>query len=69
MFTLATNDTIDFLVTTVTVIIVATFAVMIGEVTSVCYILKKYVNSSVLGLVDHWGRDPQMTNLLQLISL
>ena len=69
MFTLATNDTIDFLVTKVTAVIMATFAVMICEVTSVCYILKKYVNFSVLGLVDHWGQDPQMTNLLQLISL
>ena len=69
MFTLSTNDTIDFLVTKVTAVIMATFAVMISEVASVCYILKKYVNSSVLGLVDHWGHDPQMTNLLQLVSL
>jgi len=38
MFTLATNDTIDFLVTKVTAVIMATFAVMICEVASVCYI-------------------------------
>jgi len=47
----------------------ANFAAMISEVMSVCYILKKYIDSSLLGLVDHWGQDPQMTSLLQLLSL
>jgi hypothetical protein len=53
MFTLAANDTIDFLVTDATAVIMAAFALMISVVTNVCYILKKYANSSVLGLVDH----------------
>lgn len=47
----------------------ATFAANVSEVIGVSYILKKYINSSVLGLVVHWVQDPQMTNLLQLISL
>lgn len=46
----------------------ATFAAVISEVISVCYILKNYINSTAVGLVVHWGQDPQMTNL-QLISL
>ena len=68
MLTMATNDTIEFVVTKDAAVIVATFTAMISEVTSVCYLLKKYVNSSVLGLVDHWGQDPQVTHLLQLMS-
>ena len=73
MGTIATNNTVDFLVTMVTLVtkvtavIVATFAAMTSEVTNVCYILKKYIYSSVLGLVDQQGQGPQMTKLMHLI--